>query len=300
MRKGQRAMVCMLVQWAICLCFLQVQAQYLASLDNARAEGAAVFAVEVAADTPVPSESVSPAPPTPAATASPPPDMALQVEVLTEPTTPAPSARILIYHTHTWEAYRPVDGATYRETEKWRTKDNAHNVVSVGKALAANLTALGFTVTHDTNAFEPPDLSSAYNRSLDMLESRAAAGETYDLYIDLHRDAISASSTIRRTVNIGGESVARFMVLVGQGTTGGYDVTPDWQANYVLAQRITEALNAQHDGLARDVKVKTGRFNQHIAPCCILIECGVNTNTHAEVLRGIPYLAEAIAKALAP
>ena len=35
-------------------------------------------------------------------------------------------------------------------------------------------------------------------------------------YIDLHRDAISSTSTIRRTVNIGGEDAARFMVLVGK------------------------------------------------------------------------------------
>ena len=29
---------------------------------------------------------------------------------------------ILIYHTHTWEAYRQTD-ERYQETEKWRTKD---------------------------------------------------------------------------------------------------------------------------------------------------------------------------------
>lgn len=125
------------------------------------------------------------------------------------------------------------------------------------------------------------------------------SGEQYDLYIDLHRDAIASTSTIKRTVNIGGEDVARFMVLIGKGTTGGYSQTPDWEANLVYADRITESLNRQCVNLARDVKIKTGRFNQHVAEGCVLIECGMNTNTLDEVLAGIPYLAQAIADALA-
>lgn len=224
-----------------------------------------------------------------------------RVEVLREESTQQPWAgkRVLIYHTHTWEAYEQSPDAPYRETEKWRTKDESCNVVAVGYALAASLRAMGVTVIHDTTAFEPPSLDDAYERSLAMLEERTAAGESYDLYIDLHRDAVASTSTIRRTVNIGGEEAARFMVLVGQGVTGGYSVRPDWERNLVLAQEITDALNAQCDGLARDVKIKTGRFNQHIAPRCVLIECGMNTNTLAQVLRGVPYLAQAIAQTLA-
>ena len=131
-----------------------------------------------------------------------------------------------------------------------------------------------------------------------MLEARTAAGEKYDLYIDLHRDALSVQSTIRRTVMTGGGESARFMVLIGKGTTGGYEVRPEWEQNLVIAQRITTALENQVTGISRDVKIKTGRFNQHVAPCCVLIECGVNTNTLQEVLCGVPYLAQAIAQAL--
>ena len=86
---------------------------------------------------------------------------------------------ILIYHTHTWEAYRQTD-ERYQETEKWRTKDERYNVVAVGEALTRSLTALGYTVVHDTTAFEPPKLADAYARSLTMLEQRMASGETYD------------------------------------------------------------------------------------------------------------------------
>lgn len=227
-------------------------------------------------------------------------DAMLQIEII-RPEEALPEygdKRILIYHTHTYEAYEQDPKNPYAQTEKWRTKDPAYSVVAVGKALAASLRAMGFTVEHDTTAFEPPTLDDAYSRSLTMLESRKANGESYDLYIDLHRDAISSSSTIKRTVNIGGEEIARFMVLIGKGTTGGYTESPDWEANYAIAQCITDQLNEQCENMARNVKVKSGRFNQHIDDCCVLIECGMNTNTLEEVLAGVPYLANAIANTL--
>lgn len=225
---------------------------------------------------------------------------AFRMEIIRETEKPPAFAgkKVLIYHTHTYEAYERPAGATYPQTEKWRTTDNDYNVVSVGKALAASLRAMGLEAVHDTTAFEPPTLEDAYDRSLEMLKKRMAAGERYDLYIDLHRDALASGSTIKRTVHIGGEEVARFMVLVGKGTTGGYAEKPRWEENLQVAQRITDALNSQCAGLARDVKIKSGRFNQHVSDCCVLIECGVNTNSLSEVLSGVPYLAQAIAAAL--
>lgn len=219
-------------------------------------------------------------------------DTALRVEVVRNSAPPPMQGkRVLIYHTHTWEAFEQVE-EKYVETEKWRSKDTRYNMVAVGNALTAALEALGCEVVHDETAFEPPNLSTAYQRSLEMLERRQEAGERYDLYIDLHRDAVASASTIKRTVNVAGEEIARFMVLVGKGQ--GYEVKPDWQANYAVAEKLTESLNAQADGICRDIKVKTGRFNQHIAPCCVLIECGLNYNTLEQVLAGIPYLAQAV------
>jgi len=222
-----------------------------------------------------------------------------QVEIIrAEINPPYAGKRVLIYHTHTCEAYEQAEDARYDASEKWRTLDSEHNVVAVGTALAAQMKALGMDVVHDTSNFESPDLDGAYDRSLAMLEKRIAAGEQYDLYIDLHRDAVASASTIRRTVSIAGEEVARFMVLVGKGTTGGYAEKPDWESNLQVAECITGALNEQCSQLARDVKIKTGRFNQHIADHCVLIECGMNHNTLDEVIAGVPYLAQAIAAAL--
>ena len=204
--------------------------------------------------------------------------------------------RVLVYHTHTYEAFTATDQYPYTATEKWRTSNPQRNVVALGAYLADLLTRAGMSVTHDTAAYEPPSLSSAYERSLKMLEKRTAEGEAYDLYIDLHRDAYSEGNG-PNTVEGDGEPVARLMFLIGKGTgqTGaGYDEKPDYESNLTIAQLLTNRLNMQVDNLCRPVKVKSGRYNQHIAPCCVLIEAGNNHNTLEEALRAMPYLANAI------
>jgi len=206
------------------------------------------------------------------------------------------SFRVLIYHTHTYEAYTATEKHPYVPTETWRTANNERNVVAVGAYLADILRSAGVEVTHDISAYEPPALSSAYERSLAMLEKRIANGEQYDLYIDLHRDAYSEGNG-PNTVQINDESAARLMLLVGKGTgqTGaGYDKKPDFEKNKTLAQTLTNRMNLQTEGLCRPVSVKSGRYNQHIAPCCVLIEVGNNRNTLEEALCAMPSLANAI------
>ena len=204
--------------------------------------------------------------------------------------------RVLIYHTHTYEAFTATDQYAYTSSEKWRTSNPDRNIVAVGAYLAELLASAGVSVTHDTTAFEPPILSTAYERSLNMLETRKQAGETYDLYIDLHRDAYSEGNG-PNIVEANGSNIARLMFLIGKGTgqtAAGYDIKPDFESNRNIAQMLTNRLNMQVENLCRNVKVKSGRYNQHIAPCCVLIEVGNNLNTLEEALSAMPYLANAI------
>ncbi len=86
-------------------------------------------------------------------------------------------------------------------------------------------------------------------------------------------------------------------MLIGKGTgqTGaGYDIKPDWESNRTIAQTLTNRLNLQCEGICRPVSLKSGRYNQHVAPCCVLIEVGNNQNTLEEALAAMPYLANAI------
>ncbi len=219
----------------------------------------------------------------------------------TGPQTVQGARRVLIYHTHTYEAYEPTQENPYKATQQWRTLDEKHNMVRVGEELASVLRGMGITVVHDTTAFEPPDLSSAYTRSLGMLEQRKAMGEQFDLYIDLHRDAYVASQPGPNAVMVGETSVARLMMLIGKGegqTAEGFLEKPNWQENLVIAQQITDGLNGQVTDLAKEVRMKSGRFNQHISVGCVLVEVGNNHNTLEEALAAMPYLADAISQAM--
>lgn len=46
----------------------------------------------------------------------------------------------------------------------------------------------------------------------------------------------------------------------------------------------------------RNIRVKTGRYNQHISDQCLLVEVGHNANTLEQALNAVEYLAEAIAQ----
>ena len=63
-----------------------------------------------------------------------------------ESASPAPVEsvpRVLIYHTHTHEAYEQTEADPYEALEAWRTADEEHSVVRVGEELAKLLRAAG-------------------------------------------------------------------------------------------------------------------------------------------------------------
>ena len=74
--------------------------------------------------------------------------------------------KILIYHTHTTEAYTATKAFPYVQTGSYRTADPSKSVLAVGEALAERLRVqYGFSVIHDTTDHEPPSLKTAYERS---------------------------------------------------------------------------------------------------------------------------------------
>ena len=200
---------------------------------------------------------------------------------------------VFIYHTHTYEAYEMDEENQYTPTETWRTADNEYNVVRVGEQLASYLRNAGIAVTHDTTAYEPPRLSSAYSRSLEALKEAGKVG--YDLYIDLHRDSYSKGNG-ENTVMLEDIETARLLFLIGQGTGSSLDEKPDWERNEKAALRIAAALNERADGLCRGVSLKSGRYNQQAAVPSMLIEAGNNKNTLPQALAAMEPLAHAICR----
>lgn len=207
----------------------------------------------------------------------------MEVEVL------KPDRRsVLIYHTHTHEAYEQVKDDPYEALEAWRTADAGHSVLRVGEELAKCLRAEGFEVVHDTTDHENDALSTAYTRSLKTLKGYK---RRFDLYIDLHRDAWYKGTQARYT-DADGTPMAQPMVLIGNGE--GFDVKPNTDQNLAFAEALTDRINADHPGLCKDVLVKDGRYNQHIGVFAVLIEFGHNKNTLREALNTAPIVAKAI------
>lgn len=206
------------------------------------------------------------------------------------------TAQVLIYQTHTEEAYTMVAGAEYVEAAKWRTADNFNNIVRVGNALATQLSGVyGLSVLHDTTNYEQPKLGTAYNRSLVGIQENQKENPNLNVFIDVHRDAWNKNNT-PNSVTIDGKQVARVMLVVGKGVD--FKNPPDWEANLAFAQLICDKLAAINPDLSRGVSVKNGRYNQHVSNHSILIEVGHNQNTLEEAMNATPYIARAIYEAL--
>ena len=232
----------------------------------------------------------SPAPSRPQGTPAP-QNIDIKIEVIsTEPplvSLEGKEPKILIYHTHTTEAYLQTDKYKY--------------VVAVGEKLAQCLRGYGISVIHDTTDHEPPKLATSYSRSLKTMEKYRDKYPSITMYIDLHRDSFGKNPTKPADfVTINGRQCARLMFVVGtgKGATGtGYGQMPDFDSNYALAERITSTLNGIDPDLTRDIRVKPGRYNQHISNQCLLVEVGHNANTLEQALNSVDYLAAAIAEA---
>ncbi len=205
--------------------------------------------------------------------------------------------QILIYHTHTTEAYRQITGKEYVETGSWRTADENKSIVAVGDVLEEELTALGYNVIHDTTNHEPPALNSAYSRSLETMEQYEANYPTIRVFIDVHRDAYNDVEAGRKDyIIVNGEECARVMFVVGTGEK--YSVKPNYESNYKLALAVTDELEKIQKGFTRPIRVKTGRYNQQVSDMCLLIEVGHNANSLEQAKNAAKYAALALSRVI--
>jgi len=208
--------------------------------------------------------------------------------------------QVLIYHTHSREAYRQDAQNPYKEVEAFRSNDLNYTVVRVGDELAKYLQAKGIPVLHDRTEHEQGDHSTAYKRSLETIKKRMAEYKSLQIFIDLHRNAYQAGAKKPddEVVIIDGQRVAKLFVVIGtgEGYVGGFSEKPNWKENYKFALRLTNKLNELYPGIAKPVYVKRSRYNQHVSTKAILIEVGSNLTTLEEAKRTTKYLAEALSQ----
>lgn len=236
----------------------------------------------------------------------------MNVEPETEPIDLAGAEpKILIYHTHDTEAYRPTEGEEYEPSGNFRTEDNDHNVFAVGEELVRILREeYGIIAVHASEKHEKPKLTSAYSRSLETMLKYKELYPSIEMFIDLHRDGVADTGYEDDFVTVEGLECARMMFVVGTGSSGksaqnapeaqtdAEKLTPDFESNYALAVSLTERLLTYNERFMRNVRVKSGKYNQQVSPRCLLVEVGHNGNTLEQAKNSMRFLARAIAEGM--
>ena len=110
-----------------------------------------------------------------------------------------------------------------------------------------------------------------------------------DLYIDLHRDAISHDIS---TININGKSCARVLFVIGLEN-------PNYEANLLVVNKLNNMILNEYGELTRGIMKKegvgvNGVYNQDLNSNVILIELGGNENNIDEVNNTLEILAKII------
>ncbi|MCC8098454.1 MAG: stage II sporulation protein P [Clostridiales bacterium] len=203
--------------------------------------------------------------------------------------------QILIMHTHTTEAYAMSGDDVYTETDTSRTTDENYNMVRVGEEMKAVFEACGLSVLHDTTTYDYPSYNGSYGRSLAGIQAYLEEYPTIAVVLDVHRDALIGSdgTAYATTTEVDGEAVAQVMLVVGTNDSGLEH--PNWTDNMAVALRLQAAMLSLSPDLARDIDLRSQRFNQHLTTGSVLVEVGTSGNTLQEALAGARLFAQAAA-----
>lgn len=199
------------------------------------------------------------------------------------------NGKILIYHTHTNEAYLSSESERSVHLAS-RSSDASLTVKAVGEAMKNGFASWGRGCDHDITNNEAQGYGKAYKMSYVSVDNMIEKNGKYAAYLDVHRDAY-ISGTVP-TVNINGENVARIMLVIG-------GKSPHAEQNHAFARKVMEELNKIHPQLCEKVLyVQSSGYNMIESDNCMIVEVGDNNVTVQEACRAAEYVAEAVSKVL--
>ena len=199
------------------------------------------------------------------------------------------SPQVLIYHTHTTEAF----DCTARST------DPAKSVCAVGDKIAEQLQAEGIAVAHDKTCHDYPAYDGSYDRSLATMQRNLKKYPGIQVTLDIHRDSMHRSdgTMLKTTSVIDGKKAAQIMILAGCDDDGSLNF-PNWECNLRLALRLQKALAEDAPGLTRPLDFCARRYNEHVTKGSLLIEVGTDANTLEEAEYSGTLLGKSLARVL--
>ena len=209
------------------------------------------------------------------------------------------SVEILIYHTHTSEAYSQSYTGFYYTDMATRTEDPDQSVVAAGEALKQALEAQGFGVVHDTTVNDTL-YNGSYDRSWEVLQKNLAEYPTLQVTIDVHRDSMTTDSGVKYkpTATVNGRKAAQVMLIAGCDANGGWGDFPRWEENLRLALRVQQKLQQLYPGLARPLNFSNSKYNMNATPGSMLVEVGTEVNTVSEARYAGQLAGDAIGQVL--
>lgn len=183
------------------------------------------------------------------------------------------SPMVLIYHTHTCEAYAGVTSSD----------DPSLSVVAVGDAIAEELKAAGIGVIHDTTIHDSPNYNGCYDRSCATVQKNLTQYPSIQVTLDIHRDSMTTKNGIRYkpTAIINGKRAAQVMIISGcdDGTLN----FPNWAENLKLAVHLQSG-GTQFPKLMRPLDFTNSRYNEELTNGSLLCEFGTEVNTLDEAV----------------
>ncbi|MGN0467131.1 MAG: stage II sporulation protein P [Acutalibacteraceae bacterium] len=195
-------------------------------------------------------------------------------------------AEILIYHTHTTEAYQYLDRDFYAVGFKPRSSDPARNMVRVGDEICSELEKAGYKVIHDKTIHDE-SYNGAYAHSKASVEKYLKQYPSIQITLDIHRDAIEQNdgTKIKPTAELGSKKAAQVMIISGcQEDGNGIEDFADWRYNLVFAVHLQKEMEENFPSLTRPLFFCPRRYNMNLTRCSLLIEIGSDANTLEEAV----------------
>jgi stage II sporulation protein P len=204
----------------------------------------------------------------------------------------ADKPQILIYHTHSQEAY-----SDSRENEEEDT------VVGLGTKLAEVLTdKYGIQVLHDKTKYDlmggTLDRNLAYNYANVGISKILEDNPSIEVVIDVHRDGAKG----KRVTSINGKDTAQLMLFNGLSRNSkgeiAYLKNSNLQDNLAFSLQLQLMGRDMYPGLMFKNYLSAYRYNMHLRKKSMLVETGTNYNTIEEAKNSMEYLADILYEVL--
>lgn len=206
--------------------------------------------------------------------------------------------QVLIMHTHTTESFEPYTRDYFDSSFNSRTTDTKMNVCAVGDEIVKKLEKAGIGSIHDTTVHDYPDYNGSYQRSCETVQNILKKYPSIKVVLDIHRDAISVSSTERKApvTTINGKKAAQVMII--SGCDNGKMNMPNYMKNFRFACALQQTMESDYPTLTRPVLFDYRNYNQQLTTGSLLIEIGSHANSIDEVKYSGELVGDSLVKTL--